>query len=219
MDKVIQDKRTKYFFTQNIFDEDHVEEAPPPVFSEQELEATRLKAIAHGKTQGLQEAESSQLKITAQILDKIQKQLGQLAAAEALREQMFERETLQLCLAVFERLFPVYNDHAGFEELKTAVSGIVKQQEGQSHVTISVTPDVTGAIETHLNTLKDSGLDLKFTVKSDDTLAPGACRLAWSDGGALRDPQRLADEIRLSVQQVLAKKGLKGHDEDKGESS
>jgi flagellar motor switch protein FliN/FliY len=39
---------------------------------------------------------------------------------------------------------------------------------------------------------------------------------AWpgSEGGALRNPQMLADEIRSSIEQVLAKKGLKGHDKD-----
>ncbi len=219
MDKAIQGKRKKYLFTENIFDEKHVEEPLPPAFSEKEMETAKLKAIAEGKNQGLKEAENSQIKLTAQILDKIQKQLTQLAAAEALREQMFEREILQLCLAVFERLFPVYNEHAGFVELKTAISDIMKQQEGQSHVVISVTPDIVGAIETHMNGLKDSGLDLKFSVKGDETLAPGACRLAWSDGGALRDPQRLADEIRASIEQVLAKNTPKGHDEGKGESA
>ena len=219
MDKTIQEKQKKYFFNQNIFDENHVEEPPPPAFSEKELETTKLKAAVEGKNQGLKEAENSQLKLTAQILDKIQKQLIQLAAAESLREQMFEREILQLCLAVFERLFPVYSQLAGFEELKTAITDIMKQQEGQSHVVISVTPNVIDAIEAHLNGLKDSGLDLKFSVKSDETLAPGACRLAWNDGGALRDPQRLADEIRASIEQVLAKNGSKGHDEGKGESA
>jgi flagellar biosynthesis/type III secretory pathway protein FliH len=219
MDKTIQGKHTKYFFNQNIFDENHVEEPLPPAFSEKELEAAKLKAVAEGKNQGLKEAENSQLKLTAQILDKIQKQLAQLAAAEALREQMFEREILQVCLAVFERLFPVYNERAGFEELKTSITEIIKQQEGQNHVVVSVTPDVVAAIETHLNGMKDSGLDIKFAVRGDETLAPGACRLAWNDGGALRDPQRLADEIRTSLEQVLAKNGPKGHDEGKGESA
>jgi flagellar assembly protein FliH len=218
MDKAIQEKK-KFFFTQNIFDEGHSDEPPPPSFSEQELETAKLRAIADGKTQGLKEAEGSQLKLTAQILDRIQKELMQLSAAEAQREKMFEQEILNLTLAVFERLFPVYQEHVGFEELKEALSTIMKQQEGQNHVVITVMPDVVAAIETHLNKLKESGFDLKFTVKGDETVGLDGCRLAWSEGGAIRDPQRLADEIRSSVQQVLAKKGLKGHDRDKGESA
>ena len=218
MDKALQEKK-KYFFNQNIFDEGHTDEPPPPSFSEQELENAKLKAIADGKTQGLREAEGSQLKLTAQILDKIQKDLVQLSAAEAMREKTYEQETMQLCLAIFERLFPLYNEQAGFEELKHTISEIMKRQEGQNHVVVTVQPDVTGAIETHLNKLKESGYELKFAVKGDASLAPGACRLAWNEGGALRDPQMLADEIRSSIQQVLAKKGLKVHDKDKGESA
>ena len=55
-----------------------------------------------------------------------------LTAAEAQREKIFEQETLALCLLIFERLFPVYNKTAGFEELKQSISDIIKQQEGQN---------------------------------------------------------------------------------------
>src|SRR5688572_2154193 len=100
-------KDQKYFFTENIFDEDHVEETPPPSFSEQELAEARQKSAVEGKQQGLKEAENSQLKQTLVVLEKIQKQLAELSAAESLREKIFEKETLELCLAIFERLFPL----------------------------------------------------------------------------------------------------------------
>ncbi len=211
----LHSKDKKYFFTENIFDDDYVEEAPPPTFSGQELESTRQKALAEGRQLGLKESETSQLKQTQQILDKIQKQLAQLGASESLREKIFEKETLELCLAIFEKLFPLYNEHAGFEELKQSLAAIMQKQEGQNHVVVTVTPDVSAAIETHLNSLKNSGFDLKFTVKGDESLAPGSCRLAWNSGGAILNPQAVADEIRASIQQVLAKKGSKGHDGSK----
>jgi flagellar assembly protein FliH len=204
----------KYFFSENIFDDGHTDEPPPPSFSEQQLADAQKKSSAEGRQQGLKEAEESQLKLTAQVLEQIRKQLVTLTAAEAQREKLFEQETLALCLSIFERLFPVYSKATGFEELKQSISDIIKQQEGQNQVAVMVTPDVVGAIETHLNSLKESGFEIKFTVKGDETLAPGACRLAWSEGGALRNPQMLADEIRTSIEQVLAKKGLKGHDKD-----
>lgn len=211
--KAIHDGK-KYFFNENIFDDGHTDEPPLPSFSEQQLAEAKQKSTSEGRQQGLKEAETSQLKLTAQILDQINKQLTALTAAEAQREKIFEQETLALCLLIFERLFPVYNKTAGFEELKQSISDIIKQQEGQNQVAVMVTPDVVGAIETHLNSLKESGFEIKFTVKGDETLAPGACRLAWSEGGALRNPQMVADEIRSSIEQVLAKKGLKGHDKD-----
>ncbi len=208
--------KEKYFFTENIFDEGYVEEALPPTFNEQELEAAKQKSIAEGRQLGLKEAEGSQLKVTSQILAQIQKQLVEMSAAEGLREKLFEQEVLKLSLAIFERLFPLYNQHAGFEELKETLSAIMKKQEGQSHIAVVVTPDVVSSIEAHLNKLKESGFELKFTVKGDETLPPGTCRLAWNDGGAIRNPQMLADEIRTSIEQVLAKKASKGHDRDKG---
>ncbi|MGB4107106.1 MAG: FliH/SctL family protein [Alphaproteobacteria bacterium] len=217
--KALHEKGEKYFFSENIFDDGYTDAPPPPSFSEHELADAKQKSTAEGRQQGLKEAEGSQLRITAQILDQLRKQLAELSAAEAQREKIFEQETLALCLSIFERMFPVYNKAAGFEELKQAISEIIKKQEGQNHVAVTVTPDMVAPIETHLNSLKESGLDLKFAVKGDETLAPGACRLAWSEGGALRNPQMLADEIRTSIEQVLAKKGLKGHDKSETGSS
>ncbi len=217
--KALHEKGEKYFFSQNIFDDGYTDAPPPPSFNEQELADAKQKSSAEGRQQGLKEAEGSQLKLTAQVLGQISKQLAELSVAEAQREKLFEQEILALCLSVFERLFPVYNKIAGFEEMKQSISDIIKKQEGQNHVTVTVTPDMVAPIETHLNAMKESGLDLKFAVKADETLAQGACRLAWTEGGALRNPQMLADEIKASIEQVLAKKGLKGHDGEKPGSS
>jgi flagellar assembly protein FliH len=219
--KAAHEKGQKFFFSENIFDEGHTDEPPPPSFSETQLADAQKKSAAEGRQQGLKEAETSQLKQTALVLAQIQKQLTDLSTAETMREKVFEKETLELCLSIFERLFPLYNQAAGFEELKQTLTEIVKKQEGQNQITVTVTPDVVAAIETHFNALRTAGHDLRVTVKGDETLTAGACRVAWSEGGALRNPQMLADEIRSSIEQVLAKKGLKGHDRARsdGESS
>ncbi|MGB4057013.1 MAG: FliH/SctL family protein [Alphaproteobacteria bacterium] len=211
-DKALQGKKQKYFFNANIFDDDHVEEPAAPVFTEEELAAARQKSMAEGKTAGLKEAEASQLKQTSLVLEKIQKQLTEISAAEAMREKVFEAETVRLTLSIFEQIFPLYNAHAGFAELKENLSEILKKQEGQSHLSITVTPDVAPRIEEHLNSLKNAGIELRFSVKGDPALLEGACRMAWSEGGALLDRQKLADDVRAAVQQVLAKKALTGHD-------
>ncbi len=221
--KALPDKEQKFFFNQNIFDEDYVAEVEfvAPTFSEEDLEAARQKALAEGRQQGLQEAEESLTKKTLVLMEKIAAELKILGGAEITREKTFENEALKLCLSLFRKLFPVYHREYGFKELAETLTDILTRQEGQSQITITVAPVMAPELEKHLAKLKESGLEARCIVKGDEGLAPGAARVAWTDGGAIRNPEAVAAEITASVEQVLAKRGPKGHDseQDKGETA
>lgn len=215
--KTVQGQGQKFFFDQNIFDENIVEEPeivipPPPTFSEQELENARQAAFAEGKKLGIKETHDSIEKHTTQVLDKILHEFTAFRTAEIQREKTYERESLELTLTVFKKLFPLYHKTASFDELLKIISDIFKKQEGHSHILVTVQPNLAESVEKHLNALKAAGHDLKFSVKSDDSLPFASCRLAWSDGGAIRNPEAMAEEIRIHLEQILAKTGPKGHD-------
>ena len=211
-------KEEKYFFTANIFDEEIIVEEPeeiippPPVFSEAELETARLKALQQGKQQGVHETEQSILRNVSQTLDAIAADLKNFFAAELERERLYEQDSIKLCLQVFEKLFPVYNEKCGFEEMKAAMETILKRQEGQQKIVIHVAPDIAVRIEEHLQTLKKDENGPSLMVKPDPAMPPGACKLAWEDGGAARNPEILAGEIKSMIEQALAGSVSKGHD-------
>jgi flagellar assembly protein FliH len=209
----LQNNKEKFYFNVNIFDEkEEPSEPPPPMFSEAELEAARQKSFAEGKQQGLKESAASREQQIAKVLDKLAQDTSVLFAAEATREKTYEYEAVRLCLAVFQKAFPLYQEKFGFDGLKRELETILKRQEGQKLITIFVTPDVADGVNEHLTKLKNAGLDLHFTVQGDETLTPGASRLSWSDGGAVHNPETLANEIEAVLKDLLAGTAPKVHD-------
>jgi flagellar assembly protein FliH len=215
-DKALPAKEEKYFFNANIFDEDRIDDAnaepPPPVFSEAELDAAKQKSLQEGRRVAAEEAKASREQFIAQLLQKIEQDLPTLFAAEQKRERTYEQEAVRLTLYLFEKLFPLYNEKQGFAELKDAMTHVLRRQENQKQITVVVAPSCAKEIEKHIATLGFSAPGREFTVKGDETLAEGAFRLSWSDGGAVRDSEALAEEIKASLQQVLAGDAAKGHD-------
>lgn len=210
-----QNKKEKFFFNVNIFDEPDPSVPEEPVFSEAELAAASQKSFAEGKREGMKEAEESRAQEIAKALEKIARDTSVLFAAETAREKTYESETVKLCLAAVQKIFPLYTEKHGSEELKGALESIIRKQEGQKQIVIQVTPDMVDGIKDHLSSLKSKGFDLTLSVLGDDLLAAGACRLSWSDGGAVRNPEDIARQMEAALRELLAGTAVKVHDSDK----
>jgi hypothetical protein len=87
--KAIHDGQ-KYFFNENIFDDGHTDEPPPPSFSEQQLADAQTKILLpKGVSKALKEAEDFATQThRSEFSNKIRKQLVTLTAAEAQREKI-----------------------------------------------------------------------------------------------------------------------------------
>lgn len=209
-------KEEKFFFNVNNFDdpEDNngEEELPPPVFSEEDLKAAKQKAFQDGRQEGTTETRQNQEANIKKTLEKISADLALLLQAEHKREKIYEHEVIETAIQIFQKLFPAYNKKHGFEELKEAIATTLKKQEGQTQITISVSPETVDGIKDQLSQIESTETSNKLIVKSDDSLAQGACALSWADGGAVRDPAALAEEIQSLLQQPLAGTPTKGHD-------
>lgn len=224
-EKVLEKKDIeKFFFHKNIFDEEEVEEEiedpppPPPTFSEEELAEARKSGYEKGKRDGIAEAtkaeKESRSQFVASVLQRIGDETATLYAQEHERAKLYEDEVAGLCLKIFEKLFPVYNEHHGFDELTSSIGEILQKQKNQIEIKIQVQPDIVDAIQKMVGALGDKGFETKFSVLPDETLSDGACRMSWNNGGALRDPENLAEQIKALMQQTLAGKATNRHDED-----
>jgi flagellar assembly protein FliH len=205
--------KEKFYFDVNIFDEkEEPLEPPPPMFSEAELAAARKKSFDEGRQQGLKESGESRDQEVAKAIEVIAKNMAILFAAENQREKTYEVEAVRLCLSVFQKAFPLYQEKFGLEELQRHLESILKRQEGQKQILIYVTPALADGITASLAKIKEKTPDLNFSVQGDETLKPGACRLSWADGGAVRNPETLAAEIEGALKELLAGAGTKVHD-------
>lgn len=220
-------KEEKFLFNTHNFDEEDVEEEievveeepPPPMFSEAELEAAKKKAFDAGKNEGLQESKASRAEKATNLLEVIAADFKILFEAEDRREKTYERESVNLSLNIFRKLFPAYYERHGMDELKKGITEILQKHAGQKRISIAVAPEVQPAIENLLESLSKTESLLAFDIKADDKLRPQACKLAWEDGGAIKDTESLAQEIETILQQVLAASPANRHDSDETEES
>ena len=217
-------KGEKFLFNQNIFDEPEVEEEeidipPAPTFSEEELETVRQtthdKAYAAGKKDGADAEKASRDEQVAQLLQKISHDTGLLFAAEEQRDKVFEEEAVRLALNIFEKLFPLYKQEKGFDELKTIISRILQKQEGQAQISIEVHPDNAEGIKKHIESLSQFGHDpQKYDIAGNDKLGHDAFYMRWKDGGAVRDLDLIANEITSLIKDTLAGTLTNSHDRE-----
>lgn len=209
----------KYFFDQNIFDEDgniegeiiEEEEPPVPVFSEAELAAARRKAFEDGKAEATQAEKSSRAQHLANVLEQLSADFSSLFTQETAREKLYEREAVSLVQSVFEKLFPYYAEKTGFEELAEALKEVIETRSGQQKVLVCVAPDVVEGVNAFLDKLRAHNPAVSFDVESDETLSGTACRLSWDHGGALHDTNAMAEEVLGILNDGLAAKGANSH--------
>ncbi len=213
----------RFFFNLNVFDEGFVEKEPeleevppppppPPTFTEEDLASAREEGFKEGHAQALEEAKKSQEHETSKILEKIAHDTGILFTEEHKREERYEYESVQLALSIFKKLFPLYQEHFGFAELKDTLSQTLRKQSGQKDILIRISPDFLEPINKHLQDLKNKDPALNFIVNADESLSSGAYTLSWKDGGAVKNTEALAEEIKSLMQRVLAPNDSTGHD-------
>ena len=215
-------KTEKFLFDQHIFDEpeedeEEFEEPPPPTFSEEELETVRQKAdqeaYERGKADGVAESKASREQMVAQVLQQIGQDASILFTNEEHRDKTFERESVQLALSIFEKLFPEEKGKHGFESLKNTISEILQRQENQSEIRIEVHPDAVDGIKEHISSLNlMNQSQQRFEITGNNKLNDQACKIQWKDGGAVRDIDALAEEIRTILHETLAGNATKSHD-------
>ncbi len=214
-------KGEKFFFHLNVFDDGYDadkkdapdEPPPPPTFSEDELNAAKQIAFNEGRKIEAQENQKSREKYIAGQIDLIAQNILALHSAEDAREKLYEREAVNLTLAIFEKIFPMLLQQNGLVELKNIISTVLQNQENHKKLTIFVHPVDVQDISKHMETLRAKGLATDIDVQGDAALNSGACRIAWADGGAVCNPMQLAEEIKQSLQQVLAGRAATSHDE------
>ena len=209
----------------NVFDENGMEQrelessAPPPSFGIEIVESAREEGFAKGKQAGLAEAQASRDQHIAKILETIARDTATLFDAESAREKIYEVESTRLALAIFKKLFPVYNEKCGFEELKEALTDILQKTAGESEIAIDVHSDCASEVENHLKEIVSTmGSDIKTIVRSKDSLGHTDCQLSWMDGGAVRNSLDQADKVVAALEEALAAQGVNVHDEPVSES-
>lgn len=212
----------KYLFDFHNFDRPKEPEPepdlppPPPMFSLEELGQAQQESFSQGKLAGLEEARLSREEYLAGQIARLADSVKGILLAEQRRTNLFEREVLQLCAAIFAKTFPLLNDTYGLSEVQSIIQKTIAAQPAAS-IVIEIPLEDCEDLKERLAALPDFPID-RLTIKGIPTLERGSCKLSWSDGGAVRDHSALSQEIARHIEELLAPKAQKSNNSDsKGE--
>lgn len=198
----------KFLFDIHVFDEEGKDLnavpdiPPPPSFSESELSQAKSDSFSHGKKEGIAEATASREQFISRLLENISAHFETLFAAEHMREKEYEQESVRLALVILHKIFPVLNERVGTDELKKVILDILQESAGHGVIEIEVAEDCAEEIRALLARRWPEGeKGPAYIVKGRAELKSGACRMAWADGGAVRNPPLMAEKMK---EQILA---------------
>jgi hypothetical protein len=99
------------------------------------------------------------------------------------------------------------NERYGFKEIEAVIRSVLEGQRGQAEIVVEVHSDYADAIRTHLDDLmKDAHGVGHCIVKDNAALGASDCRLSWGTGGGSRHGEKLAAQIGVQIEQMLAGK-------------
>jgi flagellar assembly protein FliH len=210
---IIEKKRPirgdKYFFDQNIFDVQKIEEPeeelppPPPTFSEQELEDAVNAAYQQGLEKGRLNEQANQ---NAQIIDLIkimQTHIQSLMDQEFQREDVFEKEVCVLAQHLFKTVFPDFNQVAAFDQIASLIQKTIADQRGLTKLLITVPDNLLIALRDKSQSVLPSDQFARLQWVGDMHFATGQCSIQWNHGGCHRDPQAIANSVLKQFQLFL----------------
>lgn len=189
---------------QNIVEEEIDLTPPPPTFTEDDLDAAKTMAHSHGHSEGVREERAKREQQIADNLAQISSNFETLFAAEIYRERQYEEESIKLAASIIEQLAPSLNQRFGKDELKNLLKDVMQSQANQSEIRIEVHPDYAGEIDQFIESLWDNNDQApKCRVVASSEIELGGCSLSWKDGGMIRDPQKMAADMKEAIENLL----------------
>lgn len=184
------------------------EETPPPpppeMFTKEQVEAAREDGYIRGHTEALEEAAKADSHNTAQALRAIVQALDSMDEAERIRAERLEKAAVRLALTIVRRLLPTVGDEALAAEVEDLVARLLPDLMDQPRLIVRVNGAIAEVTRAAVRELKDtSGYEGRVTVRPDNALERGDCRLEWGDGGVERDTETLWTEIEAAVSRHL----------------
>lgn len=218
-----QPKEEKFFFNRNFFDTDVIEKEenaepeteivekiapPPPTFSEEDLKSAREKAYEAGKAEGYKSAQTSTAQSMLLLVKALQQEFEKLLTQEHQREEIFEKEVVKLCAALFEKITPELIDRYGKNILQDTISAALQDCKKEEKLTIHLHKEQHQQFE---KILKDQGFQ-NFKINHEMIETPSSCRVEWQNGGTIFDIPALSEKIQGILHQFLEEKVTNSHD-------
>lgn len=195
----------KYLFDRHNFDVGAIDpdNPPPPTYNDADLTAARHDSFAKGQQKGLEDGKASRDQQILDLTRKMTAELATLTTNEADRAARFEHELMTLVVALYQKTFPILNTAYGIPQITATIKDTLGNLADQSTVQIEVAPQDLDEVSDRLKGFFATH-DGQITLITGSDLETGQFRMKWQDGGAIRDPHALADQLTAALAQTLA---------------
>ncbi len=179
-------------------------EPPPDLYTAAQLDAAREEGVLKGHASALEEEGASTARLTAKALAGIAANLKGLDDQQEVFNAGVEKMAIRLALAMVRRMLPATAEAGAIPEIQRLVSDTLHDVLDQPRLVIRVHGALAETIRKSVGSLQeDHAYEGRITVRPDNDLPIGDCRLEWGDGGIERDSVRLWADIEAAVARHL----------------
>ena len=163
------------------------------------------QAYREGFTAGEQQAHQEATKRMADALSVIADGLGRLDSALTAIETRLETEAVEVAVAVAAKLAPALIAREPFAEIAALATECFHHLVSTPLITVRIAADIHETAKGQIEEIaRSNGFDGRLTVISDESLAPGDCRIEWADGGIIRANTATVSAIDETVARYIA---------------
>ena len=188
-----------------LFDEDFAAgEKPTITLVEHERRRADAESQAYRKgfAAGQEQARNETAEHVATALALIADSLEKLHRALAGIEGRLETEAVEVAVAVAGKLAPALIASEPFTEISALATECFRHLVATPHVVVHVGAEIYDDAKHKLDEIAETrGFAGRLAVHSDAAMAPGDCRIEWTDGGVVRD----LDAIHTTIDEVVAR--------------
>ena len=167
------------------------------------------QAYRQGFTAGEEQAHQEATKRMADALSVIADGLGRLDSALTAIETRLETEAVEVAVAVAAKLAPALIAREPFAEIAALATECFHHLVSTPLVTVRIAADIHGTAKGQIEEIaRSNGFDGRLAIMSDDSLAPGDCRIEWADGGIIRESTATASAIDETVARYVAARNM-----------
>jgi flagellar assembly protein FliH len=191
-----------------LFDEDFASgEKPTITMVEHERRRADAESQAYrsGFDAGQEQAKQEAMQRIAETLAVIADGLARLDGALTSIETRLETEAVEVAVAVAAKLAPALIAREPFVEISALATECFHHLVAAPHVAVRVGPATYEIAKEKIEAIAHAGgFEGRLVVTSDETLAPGDCRIEWADGGITRDQTATASAIDEMVSRYIS---------------
>jgi len=195
-----------------LFDEDFASREKPTITMvehERRRADAESQAYRQGYTAGQEQAHQEATQRMADALSVIADGLGRLDSALTAIETRLETEAVEVAVAVAAKLSPALIAREPFAEIAALATECFHHLVSTPLVTVRIAADIHETAKGQIEEIaRSNGFDGRLAVMSDESLAPGDCRIEWADGGIIRESTATASAIDETVARYIAARNM-----------